>query len=179
MRSSRDEEAMKMLWLKNNLLCPFDSGGKIRTYQMLRKIREMHEIHFVAFADANRDVDSMRGAGGYYYRLFTAETPRISEKNPFGYCPKVLGTVRDTRSFVDLAAVAVVPTRIGGSMRKRISEMMAMQTGIVAPSISAEGLSSAEAKNILIAETRMPTLRSSFGRTRNILRSISSLSRAS
>lgn len=99
MRSSRDKEAMKILWLKNNLLHPLDSGGKIRTYQMLRKIREQHEIHFAAFADEKRDVDSMRSAGEYCHRLFTVEPPRISDKNSLGYYAKVLGTLFDRYPF--------------------------------------------------------------------------------
>lgn len=33
MRLSRDEEAMKLLWLKNDLLHLHDSGDTIRTWQ--------------------------------------------------------------------------------------------------------------------------------------------------
>ena len=90
---------MKILWLKNNLLHPLDSGGKIRTYQMLRKVREKHEIHFAAFADENRDADAIRDAREYCHRLFTVAPPPIPGKNSPGYYARVLRALFDRRPF--------------------------------------------------------------------------------
>jgi sugar transferase (PEP-CTERM/EpsH1 system associated) len=99
MRSSSGETIVKILWLKNNLLHPLDSGGKIRTYQMLRKVREKHEIHFAAFAEERRDADSMREAGEYCHRLFTVAPPRIPGKNSPGYYARVLRALFDRHPF--------------------------------------------------------------------------------
>ncbi len=64
----------------------------------------------------------------------------------------VTGTVSDTRDYIDRAAVAVVPLRIGGGTRLKIYEMMAMAKTIVSTTIGAEGLNYSDGKNILIAD---------------------------
>src|SRR5690349_6305968 len=39
---------LKILWLKTGPLHPLDTGGKIRTYNMLRELKKKHEITFLA-----------------------------------------------------------------------------------------------------------------------------------
>jgi sugar transferase (PEP-CTERM/EpsH1 system associated) len=90
---------MKILWLKNNLLHPLDSGGKIRTYQMLRRIARRHEVHYLAFADEARDIDAIRAAAEYCHRLSTVRPPRAAGKNSLGYYARVIGTILDRRPF--------------------------------------------------------------------------------
>ena len=34
---------MHILWVKNELLHPLDKGGRIRTYEMLRRLRDQLE----------------------------------------------------------------------------------------------------------------------------------------
>jgi glycosyltransferase involved in cell wall biosynthesis len=43
---------MKILWVKNDFLHPTTRGGQIRTLEMLRRLHARHEIHYVAFEDA-------------------------------------------------------------------------------------------------------------------------------
>jgi sugar transferase (PEP-CTERM/EpsH1 system associated) len=90
---------MRVLWLKNNLLHPLDSGGKIRTYQMLRRIKEIHEIHFAAFDDGARDTGAAGRAGEYCHRLFTVDPPPTPAKGSPAYYAKVLGGFFDRYPF--------------------------------------------------------------------------------
>ena len=39
---------MKMLWVKADFLHPTDRGGQIRTLEMLKRLHQRHEIHYVA-----------------------------------------------------------------------------------------------------------------------------------
>jgi sugar transferase (PEP-CTERM/EpsH1 system associated) len=42
---------MKILWINNIFLHPTNKGGQIRTLEMLRRLHQRHEIHYVAFDD--------------------------------------------------------------------------------------------------------------------------------
>jgi sugar transferase (PEP-CTERM/EpsH1 system associated) len=114
---SRAREVMKILWLKNNLLHPLDSGGKIRTYQLLRKIRDTHEVHFVAFAEPQRDRAAIDAASAYCHRIFTVEPPRIPSKNSLGYYLRVVSTIFDKHPFT-------VSSYQSLSMRNLIEELV-------------------------------------------------------
>jgi glycosyltransferase involved in cell wall biosynthesis len=41
---------MKILWIKADLLYPLDSGGRIRTFQMLKELNSKHEITYLALS---------------------------------------------------------------------------------------------------------------------------------
>jgi glycosyltransferase involved in cell wall biosynthesis len=43
---------MKVLWVNTNFLHPTTKGGQIRTLEILRHLKRLHEIHYVAIADA-------------------------------------------------------------------------------------------------------------------------------
>src|SRR6185369_5607462 len=43
--------AMHILWVKNELLHPLDKGGRIRTYEMLRRLRDHHRVTYIALDD--------------------------------------------------------------------------------------------------------------------------------
>jgi glycosyltransferase involved in cell wall biosynthesis len=40
---------MKILWVKSDFLHPAHRGGQIRTLEMLRRLHQRHEIHYVAY----------------------------------------------------------------------------------------------------------------------------------
>jgi sugar transferase (PEP-CTERM/EpsH1 system associated) len=42
---------MHILWVKNELLHPLDKGGRIRTYEMLRRLRDRHRVTYLALDD--------------------------------------------------------------------------------------------------------------------------------
>jgi polysaccharide biosynthesis protein PslH len=44
---------MHILWVKNELLHPLDKGGRIRTYEMLRRMRDHHRVTYLALDDGS------------------------------------------------------------------------------------------------------------------------------
>jgi polysaccharide biosynthesis protein PslH len=46
---------MKILWVKAGKLLPVDTGGKIRSYNILRRLAERHEITFLSYYGGRRD----------------------------------------------------------------------------------------------------------------------------
>jgi len=64
----------------------------------------------------------------------------------------VTGFVRDIRPYVAKCSVYVVPLRIGGGMRLKILEAMAMERPVVATSVGAEGIMATERENIMLAD---------------------------
>lgn len=55
-------EAMKILWIKADFLHPTTKGGHIRTLEMLRRLHQRHEIHYVGFAEAGETEGPRRSA---------------------------------------------------------------------------------------------------------------------
>jgi len=51
----RSEKTMKILWVKTGKLIPVDTGGKIRSYNILRKLAERHEVTFLSYYGGRRD----------------------------------------------------------------------------------------------------------------------------
>src|SRR5215475_6497970 len=49
-------ELMKILWVKAGKLLPVDTGGKIRSYNILRRLAERHEVTFLSYYGGRRDL---------------------------------------------------------------------------------------------------------------------------
>jgi len=62
---------LKILWLKTELLHPIDKGGKIRTYQMLKHLKEHHELTFLTLCGDSEEQDAFDKAEEYCHRLVT------------------------------------------------------------------------------------------------------------
>lgn len=60
---------MHILWIKTELLHPVDKGGRIRTYQMLRALREQHQVTYLTLDDGSAAPDAVERAGEYADRL--------------------------------------------------------------------------------------------------------------
>jgi len=65
---------------------------------------------------------------------------------------RITGTVDDVRSFIDEAAVYMVPLRIGGGTRLKIFEALSMGKAVVSTSIGAEGLPLVNGRHFLQAD---------------------------
>jgi sugar transferase (PEP-CTERM/EpsH1 system associated) len=65
---------------------------------------------------------------------------------------EVTGSVPDIRPYLERAAVAVVPLRVGGGTRLKIFEAMAMERPVVSTTIGAEGLAVESGRDLLIAD---------------------------
>ena len=60
---------MRLLWLKTNLLHPVDTGGKIRTYYMLRELMQRHHVTYLALDDGTASPDATDRAAEYCHDL--------------------------------------------------------------------------------------------------------------
>ncbi|HKH91052.1 MAG TPA: glycosyltransferase [Gemmatimonadaceae bacterium] len=56
---------MHILWVKNELLHPLDKGGRIRTYEMLRRLRDHHRVTYVALDDGTLSAEQRERAPEY------------------------------------------------------------------------------------------------------------------
>lgn len=77
----RGEKAVKVLWVKSELLHPIDKGGKIRTFEMLRHLMRGHEVTYVCLVRPDDPRDSFDRAKEYCHHLVTvpwSEPPRFS-----------------------------------------------------------------------------------------------------
>jgi sugar transferase (PEP-CTERM/EpsH1 system associated) len=84
---------VKILWIKNGLLHPLDSGGKLRTYHMLARMRREHEVTYLAYADPAADAEALSSAAEYCTRVEWAPPPRGPAKGALAYYAKVLGSL--------------------------------------------------------------------------------------
>jgi glycosyltransferase involved in cell wall biosynthesis len=65
----------------------------------------------------------------------------------------VTGRVPDTSSYLDRAALIVVPLRLGGGMRVKVLEALAAGKAVVASSLAVEGLGVTDGEQVVLAET--------------------------
>jgi sugar transferase (PEP-CTERM/EpsH1 system associated) len=50
---------MKILWIKSDFLVPADTGGKIRSYNILKKLAGMHEVSYLCLAEEEPSQDGL------------------------------------------------------------------------------------------------------------------------
>jgi sugar transferase (PEP-CTERM/EpsH1 system associated) len=60
---------MRILWLKTDLLHPIDRGGKIRTYHMLRALKQQHHVTYVALDNGRAPAEAASLATEYCHEL--------------------------------------------------------------------------------------------------------------
>lgn len=60
---------MRILWLKTDLLHPVDRGGKIRTYHMLRALKQEHHVTYVALDNGRAPAEAATRASEYCHEL--------------------------------------------------------------------------------------------------------------
>src|SRR6267142_683155 len=46
---------MKILWVKSGKLLPLDTGGKLRTYNILRHLSANHDLTYISYYGGQRD----------------------------------------------------------------------------------------------------------------------------
>jgi polysaccharide biosynthesis protein PslH len=60
---------VRILWLKTELLHPVDKGGKIRTYNMLRELKQDHHITYLTLDDGTAGANERESAEEYCHEL--------------------------------------------------------------------------------------------------------------
>jgi glycosyltransferase involved in cell wall biosynthesis len=56
---------LRILWLKTGPLHPLDTGGKLRTYNMLQELNRRHPVHYVSLCPPETDAATRAAAGEY------------------------------------------------------------------------------------------------------------------
>ena len=72
---------MRILWLKTELLHPLDKGGKIRTYEMLKRLKLEHEVTYLSFVRPDEPRSTIERSSEYCHHLVTV--PR-NESRKYG-----------------------------------------------------------------------------------------------
>ena len=104
---------MRIVWLKSGPLHPLDTGGKIRTYNMLRALKRSHDITYVALTPPATSEAIRKSAAEYSQRAVWipwTETRKGSPKFLAELALNQLGSslpyvIRKYRSFAMAAAV--------------------------------------------------------------------------
>lgn len=80
---------MHLLWMKTELLHPIDKGGRIRSYQLLRRLRKRHRITYVYLDDGTASAEERRRAAEYCDELVSVPFTRPS-KSPVAIVARVV-----------------------------------------------------------------------------------------
>ena len=76
-------DPLRILWLKTGPLHPLDTGGKIRTYNMLRELKRKNEVTYLSLWPEGTPEEAREQAAGYSDRQVWVpwrETPKRSPK---------------------------------------------------------------------------------------------------
>ena len=73
---------MKILWLKSGPLHPLDSGGNIRTFNMLKVLKRRHEVVFLSLLPKGSEVNRTTGAAEYSHRQIWVPWVERSKRFP-------------------------------------------------------------------------------------------------
>ncbi len=110
---------MKLLWLKSGLLLPLDTGGKLRTWHLMRHLAKRHSTTFLSFEDASHTEADRAGMREVCERLITV--PR--EDAPKGSWRFYAGAAR---FLVDRIPYAVAKYR-SSAYREAVAELLARE----------------------------------------------------
>lgn len=84
---------MHILWLKTELLHPVDKGGKIRTYQMLRHLKALHQVTYLCLDDGSAAGDAVARATEYCHDVIRVPFSAPSKGSPAFYADLVRNLV--------------------------------------------------------------------------------------
>ena len=72
---------MRILWAKTDFLHPTTRGGQIRTLEMLRELHKRHEIHYVAFDNA-QNPEGLARSSEYCTKAYPIQHRVVSKRSP-------------------------------------------------------------------------------------------------
>lgn len=88
-------DSLRILWLKTGPLHPLDTGGKIRTYNMLKELKRNNTVTYLSLWPADTSEDAREQADEYSHKQIWApyeETPKRSGKFFFELASNFLAT---------------------------------------------------------------------------------------
>src|SRR6516225_3441794 len=75
---------MRILWVKAGGLVPLDTGGKIRSFHILKQLARRHEITLFTFYPAHPDDQHLQGSG-IFSKIVTVPLPLPPRRSPAEY----------------------------------------------------------------------------------------------
>src|SRR5450755_3258549 len=108
---------MKILWVKAGKLLPVDTGGKIRSYNILRHLAKEHEVTLLSYYGGGRDSDYEAAIA---QRLPGAQT--IYTAAPEGTLAQSLDYILRLPSIAPYAVRKFTDRRIRREVAKRLSD---------------------------------------------------------
>ncbi|HON06533.1 MAG TPA: glycosyltransferase, partial [Verrucomicrobiota bacterium] len=79
-------DQFKILWLKTGLLHPLDTGGKLRTFNMLKVLNRRHKITYLAFSLPETSEESKKKASEYSSSQVLIPFNEAKKRSPKFYC---------------------------------------------------------------------------------------------
>ncbi len=106
---------MRILWLKNDLLHPVNTGGRIRTYQMLRQLKCEHQITYLALEEVGTASEEVRQkAQEYCHELIVVPHPALAPKATPGFYGELFRNLfSPLPHFVDKFRSPAMKSRLG------------------------------------------------------------------
>src|SRR2546426_9736260 len=77
---------MKILWVKAGGLVPFDQGGRIRSFQILKHLARKHDVTVYTFY-RREPADAHTQLPGYFSDVVTTPLPPPAPPRGGGYAP--------------------------------------------------------------------------------------------
>ena len=108
---------MKILWVKAGKLLPVDTGGKIRSYNILRHLAKEHEVTLLSYYGGDRDSDYEAAIA---QRLPGAQT--IYTAAPEGTLAQSLDYILQLPSIAPYAVRKFTDRRVRQEVARRLSE---------------------------------------------------------
>ena len=68
---------MRLLWVKSDVLLPLDSGGKLRTWNLLRQIAARHEVVYLGCAAPSQPQQEIEGMREVAHALHVVRRPTV------------------------------------------------------------------------------------------------------
>ena len=84
---------MRILWLKTELLHPVDKGGKIRTYNMLKELKNEHHVTYLTLDDGSASAEERKRSTEYCHDLICIPHRRWEKFTPGFYFELLLNLV--------------------------------------------------------------------------------------
>ena len=111
---------MRILWLKSDLLLPLDTGGKLRTWHLLRHLARRHDVTYLAFADPDTPAGDIEGMRAVAHEIVT-----VPRRDPVKRSAAFYGDV--ARRLFDPLPYAVGKYR-SRAYRSALSDLLATRT---------------------------------------------------
>lgn len=73
---------LRIVWLKTGPLHPLDTGGKIRTYNMLRELRRKNEVTYLSLWPAGTPAEARESADEYSQRQIWVAWKETAKRSP-------------------------------------------------------------------------------------------------